>query len=184
MASSAEFDDAHAAPAAAERRLDGDRPAELLAEGDDPVAVGQELGGAGHALHAGLLGGDAARHLVAHDLDGLGRRADEGHAPLGDGPGEVGVLGEEAVAGVHAVGAAALDDVEDLVGLQVALGGGLTAQGVGLVGEADVQGVAVEIAVDGHGGDAHLLAGTDDTDSDFAPVGDQNLCEHAIWLQG
>ena len=107
------LDDAHAAPAAAVGRLDGDRPAELLAEGDDLVAAGEELGGAGHALHAGLLGGDAARHLVAHDLDGLGRRADEGHAPLGDGPGEVGVLGEEAVAGVHAVGARLLDDLED-----------------------------------------------------------------------
>ncbi len=85
---------------------------------------------------------------------------------------------------MHAVGAAALDGIEDLVGLQVAVGGGLTTQGVGLVGDADVQGVAVEIAVHGHGGDAHLLARTDDTDSDFATVGDENLCEHAIWLQG
>ena len=59
----------------------------------------------GTPCDAGLLGGDAARDLVAHDLDGLGRRADEGDAPLGDGPGEVGVLGEEPVAGVHAVGA-------------------------------------------------------------------------------
>ena len=59
--------------------------------------------------------------------------------------------------------------------LQVALGGGLTAQRVGLVGEADVEGVAVEIGVDGDGGDAHLLARTDDTDSDFATVGDENL---------
>ena len=33
----------------------------------------EELGGAGHAHHARLLGGDAAGHLVAHDLDGLGR---------------------------------------------------------------------------------------------------------------
>ena len=100
---------------------------------------------------AGLLGGDAARHLVAHDLDGLGRRADEGDAPLGDGPGEVGVLGEEAVAGVHRLGAGALDDLEDLLGVEVALGRRLPAEGVGLVGEADVQRVAVEVGVDGDG---------------------------------
>ena len=124
------------------------------------------------------------RHLVAHDLDGLGRRADEGHAPLGDGPGEVGVLGEEPVAGVHAVGARLRSMTSRiLLGVEVALGRGLTAEGVGLVGEADVQRVAVEIGVHGHGGDAQLLAGTDDTDSDLAPVGDQDLGEHAIWLQ-
>ena len=56
--------------------------------------------------HAGLLGGEAGADLVAHDLDGLGRRADEGDAALGDGPGEVGVLREEAVAGVDGVGPA------------------------------------------------------------------------------
>ena len=174
-ASSAALHDPHAAAAAAVGGLDGDRPAVLLAEGDDLVGRPEELGGAGHARHAGLLGGDAARDLVAHDLDGLGRRADEGHAPLGDGPGEVGVLGEEAVAGVHAVGAAAPDDVEDLLGVEVALGRGLAAEGVGLVGQADVQGVAVEVGVHGHGGDAQLLAGADDPDGDLAPVGDQDL---------
>ena len=138
----------------------------------------------GTPVHAGRLGGDAARHLVAHDLDGLGRRADEGHAPLGDGPGEVGVLGEEAVAGVHAVGARLLDDLEDPLGVEVALGRGLAAEGVGLVGQADVQRVAVELGVHGHRGDAQLLAGADDPDGDLAPVGDEDLGEHAIWLRG
>ena len=120
--------------------------------------------------------------LVAHDLDGLGRGTDEGHAPGGDGPGEVGVLGEEAVAGVDGLGAAALDDVEDGLGVEVALGGRLPAEGVGLVGQADVEGVAVEVGVDGDGGDAELAAGADDPDGDLAPVGDEDLAEHAIWL--
>ena len=97
---------------------------------------------------------------------------------VGDGPGEVGVLGEEAVAGVHGVGAAALDDVEDGLGVEVALGRGLAAERVGLVGEADVQGVAVEVGVHGDGGDAELPAGADDPDGDLAPVGDQDLGEH------
>ncbi len=85
---------------------------------------------------------------------------------------------------MHAVGAAALDGVEDLLGLQIAVGRGLAPEGVGLVGESDVEGVAVELAVDGDRGDAELLARTDHTDGDLAPIGDQNLCEHAIWLQG
>ena len=46
-----------------------------------------------------------------------------------------------------------------------------------------MEGVAVEVGVHGHGGDAELLAGTDDPDGDLAPVGDQDLGEHAIWLQ-
>ena len=43
----------------------------------------------------------------------LGRRADPGDALIADGPGEVGVLREEAVPGVDGVGARALDDLED-----------------------------------------------------------------------
>ena len=132
----------------------------------------------GTPITPGLLGGDAARHLVAHHLDGLGRRADEGHAPLGDGPGEVGVLGEEPVARVHAVGPRLVDHLEDPLGVEVALGGGLPAEREGLVGQAHVQRLPVELGVHRHRGDAHLLAGADDADGDLAPVGDEDLGEH------
>ena len=44
-----------------------------------------------------------------------------------------------------------------------------------------MQRVAVEVGVDGDGGDAQLLARTDDPDSDLAAVGDEDLGEHAIW---
>ena len=127
----------------------------------------------------GPLGGVAGADLVAHDLDGLGRGPDEGHAPLGDGPGEVGVLGEEAVAGVDGVGPALLDGLEDRLGVEVALGRRLAPQGVGLVGQPDVERVPVELGVDGHGGHAHLPAGPDDPDGDLSPVGDENLLQHA-----
>ena len=76
---------------------------------------------------------------------------------------------------MHGVGAAALDDVEDGLGVQVALGRGLAAERVGLVGQAHVQGVAVEVGVHGDGGDAELAARADDADGDLAPVGDQDL---------
>ena len=64
--------------------------------------------------------------------------------------GEVGVLGEEPVAGVDGVGAAAPDHVEDRLGVEVALGCGLSAERVRLVGEPDVQRVAIELGVDRH----------------------------------
>ena len=70
------------------------------------------------------------------------------------------------------------------VGVEVALGRGLAAEGVGLVGQADVERVAVELGVHGDGRDAELPAGPDDPDGDLAPVGDQDLGEHAICLRG
>ena len=141
-------------------------------------ADGDELGGAGHDRCAAALGGLARADLVAHLVDRLGRRADERDALGGDGPGEVGVLAEEAVAGVHAVGAALLDGVEDGLGVEVALGRGLAAERVRLVGEADVEGVAIEFGVHRDGRDAELAGGPDDADGDLATVGDQDLCQH------
>jgi hypothetical protein len=120
------------------------------------------------------------RELILSPITSMasGGGTDEGHAAVGDGPGEVGVLREEAVAGVDAVGAALLDGVEDGLGVQVALGRRLAAEGVRLVGHSDVQGFAVELGVDGDGGDAHLAAGPYDTDGDLAAVGDEDLLQH------
>ena len=58
---------------------------------------------------------------------------------------EVGVLGEEAVAGMHTVGATRSDRGEDRLGVEVRLGGRLPAQSVGLVGQPHVHRVAVEL---------------------------------------
>ena len=69
-----------------------------------------------------------------------------------------GVLGQEAVAGVHGLGAGLLADLDDLLDVQVALGGRAAAEEVGLVGALDVQRVAVGLGVDGDRRDAHLVA--------------------------
>jgi hypothetical protein len=87
-------DDPHAAAAAARRRLHQDRQIGLghrvRVEGCE-----QRHPGGGHQLLGAGLGG--------HRLDRLGRRADPDQARVEDGPREVGVLGQEAVAGVHGV---------------------------------------------------------------------------------
>ena len=85
---------------------------------------------------------------------------------------ELRVLREEAVARVHGVGAGALDDVEDRLGVEVTLGGALAPEGVGLVGQSHVQRVAVEFGVHGDGGDAHLSTGPDHAHRDLASIGD------------
>ena len=48
---------------------------------------------------------------------------------------------------MHAVGATVVDGVEDRLGVEVALGRGLPAERVRLVGEAHVERVAIELAV-------------------------------------
>ena len=77
--------------------------------------------GARHERGADAPGELAGRHLVAQHPDGLRRRPDPGQAGVEDGLGEVGVLGEEAVAGVDGVGAAAAGDVEQPGDVEVGL---------------------------------------------------------------
>ena len=141
---------AEALAAAAARRLDGDREADLLL--GDPQRVGDRrdrLGRAGHDRHARRLHQLARARLRAHRLDRARRRPDEDDAGVLAGLRERRVLGEEAVAGVDRLGARALRDVEDLLDAQVVLRGRAVAEVVGLVGALDVRRVAVELGVDG-----------------------------------
>ena len=80
---------------------------------------------------------------------------------------------------MYAVGTAARDGVEDRRGVEVALRGGLAAQGVRLVCQPDVQRVAVEFRVDGDRRDAELAGSSRDTHRDLAAVGDEDLLQHA-----
>ena len=107
-----------------------------------------------------------------------GRGPDEGDlAALAD-LGELGVLGQEAVARVDGVGAGDLGRGDDARDVQVALARRRRPDADLLVGEAHVQRLAVGLGVDGDGADAELLAGADDPQRDLAAVGDQDLAEH------
>src|SRR5690606_16697909 len=113
--------------------------------------------------------------LVAERGDGLRRRADPDQARVDDRLRELGVLGQEAVAGVDGVGAGAGGDVQQLGDVEVGLGRCSTAQRVRLAGHLDVQGVTVLLGVDGHAADPGVRTGTRDPYGDLAPIGYQNL---------
>ena len=170
--------DFHAAATAAERGLDGNWPTVAAAELDDLVGALGELGGARHDGCAAGQRGLAAADLVAHDIDSLGWWPDEGDAHLGDGSVEVGVLAEEAVARVHAIGAAEANCVEDGLGVEVALCCGLSAECVCLVGETHMQRVSIEFGIDRNGCNAQFSGGPNDSDSNFSTVGDEYLLQH------
>jgi hypothetical protein len=167
--------DLEAAAAAAERRLDGDGQAVDVDEVEHLVGAGDGVERAGGERGAHALGHVAGRGLVAELLDRARGRADPDEARVDDLLGEVGVLGEEAVARVHGVGAGPAGDGEELGDDEVGLRARLPVEGVRLVGERDVQRVAVLVGVDGDRPDPRIPRRPDDADGDLAPVGDEDL---------
>jgi len=106
--------------------------------------------------------------------------ADERDARLLARGGEVGVLGEEAVAGVDRVSASSDGRGNDAGDIEVgAYGVSHLTDLVGLVGLQPVLAEPVLEGEDRHGGDPELGGGTERPHRDLATVGHQNLAEHA-----
>ena len=170
--------DAHAAAAAAGRRLDQHRVADLVGQRQRLGLVLDQPLAAGHDGDAGLLGELAGLVLVAQPPHRLLRRADELDLARAADLGEVGVLRQEAVAGVDGLDVGDLGGADDARDLQVALGGSGRADADGLVGQVQIRRIAVGLAEDGHDLDAQVAAGADDPQGDLAAVGDQDALEH------
>ena len=139
------------------------------------------LEGARHGLDPDRPREPARPELVAERLDDRGRRADEHEPGLLDGPGERRALGEEPVAGMDRLGAGRPRGLDDRVDAEVALGRRRAGRSGPRVGQPDVQGVGVGVAVDGDRFHAEFVAGPDDPDGDLAAVGDQDATE---WRTG
>ena len=168
---------AHALAAAAGGRLDHHRIADVAGDGDRLVVVGDDAQIAGHRVDARGLGQLLGLDLVAHGLDGVGVRADEGDPGGGESLLEFALLGQEAVAGMDGLGAGLLAGVDDAVDQQVALRRRCGTDVDGLVGHLDMQGVLVGIRIDGNRLDAQAARRADDAAGDLAAVRDQDLGE-------
>ena len=169
---------AHAAAAAAGRRLDEDRVAHLVGQLQGlGVGVDQPFA-AGHDGHAGFLGEFAGFVFVAQEPHRLLWRADEldvaGPADLG----EVRVFRKKAVTGMNRLDVGDLGGADDPWDLEIALGRRGGADADGLVGEVEVRSAAVGLAVDGHDLDAEIPAGADHPQGDFATVRNQDALKH------
>ena len=77
---------------------------------------------------------------------------------------------------------AAAGDVENLVDVKIRLARRGRTDGVGVVGLADVQRLAIDVGENDHRLDAHLAAGPNDAHGNFAAIGDQYSFEHDLCL--
>ena len=171
------LDKADATTTAARDRLDGDGVADLPCELRRPIERVKGAG-AGHHGHTHAGRQRARGILVAQQANGGRRGANEGEPRLLARLGEIGVLGEEAVAGMDGIGAAGGGDVDDAFAVEVALGGLRRADEIRLVGVAHVPREAIDLGVDRHRGDPEVVQGAHDPQRDLSPVGDQDLFQH------
>ena len=169
---------AHAPAASAGGGLEHDRVAELAGRLGRGLRVGDRASRAGHDGDAERLGELAGPHLVAEQGERVRRRADEREPGSRGLAGEVGVLGQEAVPGVDAVGSARRGDLDDRRPVEVGGDGiGRPADQVRLRGDACVQRPLVDGGVHGDGFDAERIGGAGDADGDLAAVGDEDAVE-------
>ena len=111
-------------------------------------------------------------------MDLLDGRAEEDQAGGVTGLDEAGVLGQETIARVHALGAALAGDGDQLVDVEIGLGGGTFAEAVGFIGLAYEGGFTVGFCVDGDALDTEGTQRALDSGGDGATVGNQDLVEH------
>jgi hypothetical protein len=97
---------------------------------------------------------------------------------LGQDLGKSRIFGKEAVAGMDGVGAGDLAGRDERGDVEIALGGRRRADANAFVGQAHMHGVLVGRGMNGHRLYAKLAAGTQHSERDLAPVGDQDLVEH------
>ena len=107
-----------------------------------------------------------------------GRRPDKRDMRSLANLGEIGVFGEETVAGMNRVHVGNFRGADHLRNVQVAFAAARRTDANGLIGEPHVQRVAVRFRIDGDGANAEFLAGAQDAQGDFAAIGDQNFSEH------
>ena len=74
--------------------------------------------------------------------------------------------------------------VHEFVDAKVAFDRRSGAYRVCFIGEADVQGFAIDIAENGGGADAQLAAGAQNAHGNLSAIGDQDFSEHGLRMRG
>ena len=169
-------DAAHSAPAPARDRLDEHRIADLIGLLAQEFRVLVVAMIAGHDRHAGPLHQRLGRAFQAHRPHRLGRRADEDDARLRAGLGEIGVFGQESVAGMQTFGADFLRQRDNGGLIEIAVRA--FADLMRFIGKAGEKRPAVDRRVEGDRLHSHPPRGANNAAGDLAAVGDKDVGEH------
>ena len=92
-------------------------------------------------------------------------------AGIADGRREIFVLGEEPIAGMNGVGPGARGGIDDPIDRQVTLARRARADGVRLVGVADVKRRTIAVGINRGRRDAHFAARSRNAHGDLAAIG-------------
>ena len=172
-------DEAHAFSAAAGDRFQQNGIAHGLGESLSLFGLFDRLVGAGDSGNIGAARELAAGGFGAERFHGFGGRTDKDETGFFTGAGKRWIFGEEPVAGMNRVAAGAAGHVDQLVDAEITFARWSGTDGVGFVGETDMEGSAIGFAEDDDGADAKFAAGAEDANGDFAAIGDQDFVEHA-----
>ena len=175
------LDLANAATATTCTRLNKHGAANALGLGRRLLGAFEQIA-ARHDGHARRGSRSTCGVLVAHAVDHLGRRADKRQTILVAVAHEARLLGKETVARMDCLCPRLYGTGEHGIVVEVALGKTWAADAICLVGKLHVQRVRIGRGVDGDGLDAHIAARADNTDRDFAAVGDEHFVEHEAFL--
>ncbi len=138
------------------------------------AGVAHGLPAAGEDRNSRALRDGAGGDLVAQLLQEFRPRTDEDDAGLFAGPGEIGILGKETVARMNRVDLPFLGQRDQHGNIQVRLDrlAGVADQ-IGFIRLQPVQSEAVFVGINADGPDAQLMAGPEDSDGNFAAIGNE-----------
>src|ERR1700722_18925274 len=174
-------DPAQPATAAAGRRLDQHRIADLVGFLLEEFRVLPFAVIARHHRHTGLLHQGLGAILDAHGAHGSGRRPDKSNAGLVAGVDEIGVLGEKSVARMQAFGGSLLRHLDDPFDRKIAVARWRRTDAIRLVARSHVKRLRVGFRIDRDRAQPKTLGGARDAAGDLAAIGDQDRTEHGGW---
>ena len=139
----------------------------------------------GSVGHVDFLRESARRRFVAHQFEQFRTRADESDAGFVAGAGEVGVLGEKAVARMNHVDALFLRQRDDAFDVEIRADRPFAfADQIGFVRLETVHGKPILLRVNGDGAQPEFRGGAKNADGDFAAIGGEKFFESAFCGSG
>src|SRR5579859_6876686 len=171
-------DDAHAFAAAAGDGFEQHGIAHVLSEGLRILGILNGIVCSGNGGHIGTASELAAGSFRAEGFHGFGARADEGDASIRTGSRECRVFGKKPVSRMDSVAAGAARNVDYFVNAKIAFARRGRADGVSLVGKANVKRLTIDVAENRGGTDAQLSASAQDAHGNFTAIGNQDFPEH------